>query len=233
MRSGAVRVAPRAVSGTAGGGAYEPGRGRPSLVALIGSPEGDSQWWGRPAPGTVTAMTDTPPTDEQPTAPIPPRPRLTRSSEDSLIGGVAGGIGRHLGIDPLAIRITFVILTFAGGLGLLLYLAALAFLPSDDPHAAPMRWGLARTVGVGLLAVAAIVDARAELAVGSRAVAAARRGRGRLPADPRRARRRGRPHRPARRQDRHRHRPARARRRRLHRRRRGLRAGRRRRRSPA
>ena len=100
-------------------------------------------------------MTDMPPTDEQP-PPTPPRPRLTRSSDDSLIGGVAGGIGRHLGIDPLAIRITFVILTFAGGLGLLLYLAALAFLPSDDPHAPPLRWGLARTVGVGLLVVAAL-----------------------------------------------------------------------------
>ena len=41
-------------------------------------------------------MTDTPPTDEQPTDPIPPRPRLTRSTQDTLLGGVAGGIGRHL-----------------------------------------------------------------------------------------------------------------------------------------
>ena len=101
-------------------------------------------------------MTDTPPTDEQPTAPLPPRPRLTRSSDDALLGGVAGGIGRHLGIDPLAIRITFVILSFAGGLGVLLYLACLVFLPSDDPDAPPLRWGLARTVGAGLLAVAAL-----------------------------------------------------------------------------
>ena len=88
--------------------------------------------------------------DEPDTQPLPadgdepqrpePRPRLTRSSTDSLIGGVAGGIGRHLGVDPLAIRITFVILTFAGGLGLLAYLACLVLLPSDDPErrAAPV-----------------------------------------------------------------------------------------------
>jgi phage shock protein PspC (stress-responsive transcriptional regulator) len=96
-------------------------------------------------------------TDEQPTQQMPPEPRrLTRSSSDRLIGGVAGGLGRHFNVDPLAIRIGFVILSFAGGLGLLAYLLFLAFVPSDDPSAPPMRWGLARTVGVGLLAVAAL-----------------------------------------------------------------------------
>jgi len=61
--------------------------------------------------------------DEQPTQQMPPdeppRPRLTRSTSDSVIAGVAGGLGRHLGVDPLAIRIAFVILAFAGGLGIL------------------------------------------------------------------------------------------------------------------
>jgi phage shock protein PspC (stress-responsive transcriptional regulator) len=102
------------------------------------------------------SMTETPPPDEQPTAPLPPRPRLTRSSEDRLLAGVAGGLGRHINIDPLAVRITFVILTFAGGLGVLAYLACLVFIPGDDPDAPPLRWGLARTVGAGLLAVAAL-----------------------------------------------------------------------------
>jgi len=108
-------------------------------------------------------MTDTPPPTPQPDQPAPDQPaqeqpprRLTRSSEDSLIGGVAGGIGRHLNVDPLAIRITFVILTFAGGLGLLAYLLCLIFVPTDDPSAPPLKWGLARTLGAGLLAVAAL-----------------------------------------------------------------------------
>jgi phage shock protein PspC (stress-responsive transcriptional regulator) len=95
------------------------------------------------------------PAEPQP-EPAQPRPRLTRSSTDSLIGGVAGGLGRHLNVDPLAIRITFVILSFAGGLGVLAYLAFLVLLPSDDPAAEPLQWGLWRTLGAGLLAVAAI-----------------------------------------------------------------------------
>ena len=74
----------------------------------------------------------------------PPRPRLTRSSTDSMIGGVAGGLGKHFGVDPLAIRITFVILTFAGGLGLLAYLACLVL----HPHRRPRR----RAAAMGPLA---------------------------------------------------------------------------------
>jgi phage shock protein PspC (stress-responsive transcriptional regulator) len=73
-----------------------------------------------------------------------------------VIAGVAGGIGRHLNVDPLAVRITFVILTFAGGLGVLAYLACLVFMPVDDPSAPPLRWGAARTIGAGLLALAAV-----------------------------------------------------------------------------
>jgi phage shock protein PspC (stress-responsive transcriptional regulator) len=92
----------------------------------------------------------------QPDGPREPPPRrLTRSSSDRLIGGVAGGLGRHLDVDPLAIRITFVILSFAGGIGIIGYVLGLIFVPSDDPDAEPVRWGLARTVGAGLVAVAA------------------------------------------------------------------------------
>jgi phage shock protein PspC (stress-responsive transcriptional regulator) len=99
-------------------------------------------------------MSDAPPTQQMPPDP-PPRPRLTRSSSDSIIAGVAGGLGRHLNVDPLAIRIAFVILVFAGGLGILAYLACLLFIPSDDPSA-QQRWGAARVIGAGLLVVAGI-----------------------------------------------------------------------------
>jgi phage shock protein PspC (stress-responsive transcriptional regulator) len=106
-----------------------------------------------PAWATLIAMT----TEPQPTEPQPQEPprRLTRSTTDRMIGGVAGGLGRHLNIDPLAVRIGFVILSFAGGIGIIGYLLGLVFVPSDDPDAEPVRWGLARTVGAGLVAVAA------------------------------------------------------------------------------
>ena len=107
--------------------------------------------------------------DDQTTAPQPDEPprRLTRSSTDSMIGGVAGGLGRHLNIDPLAIRITFVILVFAGGIGLIAYLLCLAFIPIDDPSAPAAALGPgARTLGAGLLVIAALRLRHAALALG-------------------------------------------------------------------
>jgi phage shock protein PspC (stress-responsive transcriptional regulator) len=72
---------------------------------------------------------DAPPTQPQPE---PERRRLTRSYTDRWIGGVAAGLGNHLGIDPIIVRVGFVVLTFISGIGLLIYLALLAFVPSDD-----------------------------------------------------------------------------------------------------
>ena len=49
------------------------------------------------------------PTREQP-APEPDEPRrLTRSGSDAVIGGVASGLGRYFGIDPILFRIGFVV----------------------------------------------------------------------------------------------------------------------------
>jgi signal transduction histidine kinase len=56
---------------------------------------------------------------------------LTRSRTDRIIGGVAGGIGARTGIDPLLIRIGLVVFTFAGGSGLVLYVACWLFLPRE------------------------------------------------------------------------------------------------------
>ena len=46
-----------------------------------------------------------------------------------MIGGVAGGLGRYFDVDPLLFRIGFVVLTFAGGFGLLAYLIGLVAIP--------------------------------------------------------------------------------------------------------
>lgn len=42
-------------------------------------------------------------------------------SRDALLGGVAAGVADELGLDPLVVRIAFVILTGAGGLGVAVY----------------------------------------------------------------------------------------------------------------
>ncbi len=48
--------------------------------------------------------------------------RLYRSRTDSMLGGVCGGMGVYFRIDPTIIRILFILLTLAGGMGPLLYL---------------------------------------------------------------------------------------------------------------
>jgi phage shock protein C len=63
----------------------------------------------------------------------PTSPRtLTRSTTDRKISGVSGGLATYLGIDPVLVRVGFVVTTLASGVGLLAYLALLALVPADD-----------------------------------------------------------------------------------------------------
>jgi phage shock protein PspC (stress-responsive transcriptional regulator) len=81
---------------------------------------------------------------ESPASPPPPyrRPeRLTRSTSDKVVAGVAGGLGNYFGIDPVVFRIAFVVLALAGGSGVLLYLLAWLVVPDDRGHAALSRFG--------------------------------------------------------------------------------------------
>ncbi len=79
-------------------------------------------------------------TDEQNTRPETPgvdRPNLRnyeelrRSVTDRKVAGVAGGLGRHLNIDPTILRVLFVVLVFFGGAGFVLYGAAWLLVPED------------------------------------------------------------------------------------------------------
>ncbi len=57
------------------------------------------------------------------------RPR--RSRANSKIAGVAGGLGRYLGVDPVLFRVGFVVLTVLGGAGILAYCLCWLLLPLD------------------------------------------------------------------------------------------------------
>jgi phage shock protein PspC (stress-responsive transcriptional regulator) len=114
--------------------------------------------------------------------PLPPAAgprRFLRSREDRLIGGVAGGLGRTFGIDPVLFRIVFVALLFVGGVGVPLYLLTLLVTPSDDGTgrpAADQSTGrrLVRATALAGLALAALCAAL--LAAGLAAWAAAAGG---------------------------------------------------------
>ena len=55
--------------------------------------------------------------------------RMYRDPDNRIIGGVCAGIGAYWSIDPVIIRIIFIVLTFAGGLGTLIYLILYIALP--------------------------------------------------------------------------------------------------------
>ncbi|MCP3798804.1 PspC domain-containing protein [Allokutzneria sp. A3M-2-11 16] len=62
----------------------------------------------------------------------PRRPRRGRK-----IAGVATAIGNRYGIDPVLVRVAFVVFAIYGGLGILLYLLAVLFFPQEGDTGSP------------------------------------------------------------------------------------------------
>ena len=56
--------------------------------------------------------------------------RLYRSKKNRVIAGVCGGLGEYFNIDPVFIRLLWVLLVFAMGTGILAYLIAWLVIPS-------------------------------------------------------------------------------------------------------
>lgn len=102
-------------------------------------------------------MSDIPPTDESSEVPPPPPPPgaepfedhrfedgqsenddyfngLRRSRSDRVIAGVAGGLGRYFGIDPVIVRVAFIVLALFSGAGFLLYLLGWVVIAKDGRH---------------------------------------------------------------------------------------------------
>jgi phage shock protein PspC (stress-responsive transcriptional regulator) len=90
-------------------------------------------------PGEPPEPSPPEPDAEQPTEPqvattatSPARPRrLERSRDDRVIAGVCGGLGAYFDVDSVLFRIAFVLLVFAGGLGILAYILGWIFLPEE------------------------------------------------------------------------------------------------------
>lgn len=58
--------------------------------------------------------------------------KLTLSTTDKHVWGVAGGLGRYFGVDPMLFRVAFGVSVVFGGIGIVAYLAFAAFLASDS-----------------------------------------------------------------------------------------------------
>jgi phage shock protein PspC (stress-responsive transcriptional regulator) len=57
--------------------------------------------------------------------------RPHRRSDDRKIGGVAAAIGRRYAIDPVLVRVAFIVAAMFSGMGLLLYLLGWLLLPAE------------------------------------------------------------------------------------------------------
>lgn len=55
--------------------------------------------------------------------------RLVRSRDDRMVFGVAAGLAHYLNIDPIIIRLLFVLMAVTGGHGILIYLVLALLMP--------------------------------------------------------------------------------------------------------
>ncbi len=55
--------------------------------------------------------------------------RLYRSKKDRILGGVCGGFAEYFAIDPVLVRVLWVIFSLAGGSGLLAYIICWIIIP--------------------------------------------------------------------------------------------------------
>jgi signal transduction histidine kinase len=88
---------------------------------------------------------------------------LRRDPRRGVLAGVAAGLARRVGIDPLIVRVGFIAASAAGGFGLALYLLGWALMPGEDGERAPVERIAGRretwlvVAGMVLLALAALL----------------------------------------------------------------------------
>ena len=106
----------------------------------------------QPATGGATTEPHQPATDRR-----DPAPRVRRSRGDRVLGGVCGGLGEYLGIDPVLVRIVAVALTLSAGVGVLAYFIAWIVIPESGEEEPPAPLPRAERHTVAVVAGAALV----------------------------------------------------------------------------
>jgi phage shock protein C len=62
-----------------------------------------------------------------------------RKNNDRMIFGVCGALGEYFALDPVILRLAFVVGALAFGTGILLYLILAIVIPSKTTDETPMR----------------------------------------------------------------------------------------------
>ena len=90
-----------------------------------------------------------------------PKKKLQKSATDKMLFGVAGGLAEYLDVDPVLVRVGFIVLCLAGASGLLVYSALAIFMPTDSEHASGSTGvrdlGTRRGFGLLLILVGALM----------------------------------------------------------------------------
>ena len=61
--------------------------------------------------------------------PVPAAARLYRSTTDKVVAGVCGGLASYFRLDPVLVRLAFVVFALAGGASVLLYIVLWIAVP--------------------------------------------------------------------------------------------------------
>ena len=65
--------------------------------------------------------------------------QIYRDDEHAILGGVCSGLGAYFGIDPIIIRIIFIVVTLMGGSGILIYLILYFAIPEAKTIAEKLK----------------------------------------------------------------------------------------------
>lgn len=57
--------------------------------------------------------------------------KLQRSRSNKVFFGVCGGLAEYLGLDPVAVRLVFVLITLFGGMGVVAYIIGVIIIPEN------------------------------------------------------------------------------------------------------
>lgn len=89
---------------------------------------------------------------------------FARSRVDRVTAGVAGGLAERIGLEPVLVRIGFVVLAAAGGVGLLVYVVCwiVSVEPDDDaaPPTRPAAASVQQLVALGLILLGVLLALR-------------------------------------------------------------------------
>lgn len=73
--------------------------------------------------------------------------RMTRSQSERIVGGIAGGLATYIKIDPLIVRLAFMLLALINGFGAILYLVLWLLMPIEGSQATDTRDQVRENVG--------------------------------------------------------------------------------------